>query len=185
MSTHCGSGSRWQGATPGEHTLLLAYSHLVVDGWSAGVLVRDLATFYTAHSLNRPPALTPAEERISMRNSNTLYVGSFAALFVIAVSACPTGGGDCVEAMPGTWEGSGSCFDMPMTNTATVDGCEITFADWSMTGEELPSGAVVSGSAATLTGTGWSDCTGTLADSGMSIEGTCPDGCDFTIAMQE
>ncbi len=120
-----------------------------------------------------------------MRSSNK-YVGlSFAALLVVVISGCPAGGGDCVEAMPGTWEGSGSCFDMPMTNTAAVDGCEITFSDWSMTGEELPSGAVVSGSAATLTGTGWSECTGVLADSGMSIEGTCPDGCDFTIEMQE
>lgn len=120
-----------------------------------------------------------------MRSNTKNFVGSFAVLVAIALSGCPTGGGDCVEAMPGTWEGSGACFDMAMTNTAAVDGCEITFSDWSMTGEELPTGAVVSGSSATLTGTGWSDCTGTLADSGMSIEGTCPDGCDFTLEMQE
>ena len=120
-----------------------------------------------------------------MRNSKKHFVLSFAALFIIAASGCPTGGGDCVEAMPVTWEGSGSCFDMTMTNTAAVDGCQITFTDWSMSGEDLPSGAVVSGSSATLTGSSWSDCTGTLADDGMTIEGTCPDGCDFVLEMQE
>ena len=117
--------------------------------------------------------------------SNMYFVGSFAALIIVAISACPSGGGDCAEAMPGTWQSTGSCFAMAMTSTAAVDGCEITFSDWSMDGEDVPSGAVVSGSSATLTGTGWSECTGTLADSGMMIEGTCPNGCDFMLEMQE
>lgn len=123
-----------------------------------------------------------------MRHVKSLLPGSLATAFIIiAAGACPTGGdgADCVDMMAGTWEGSGTCFDMPMTNTAAVDGCEISFADWSMEGESLPTGAVVAGSAATLTGDGWSDCTGTLADSGMLIEGTCPDGCDFKLEMQE
>lgn len=120
-----------------------------------------------------------------MRHVKPLLIGSFTAALVFASSACPAAGGECVEMMAGTWEGSGNCFDMPMTNTAAVDGCEITFDDWSMTGESLPTGAVVVGSAATLTGDGWSDCTGALADSGMSIVGTCPDGCAFTLEMQE
>lgn len=113
----------------------------------------------------------------------SLLTGPLAIMFAVLAGGCPTGSGDCVEAMPGTWEGDGSCFDMAMTATAAVDGCAITFADWSMAGD-LPTGAAVSGSAATLTGTGWSDCTGVLADDGMSIDGTCPDGCDFTLTMQ-
>lgn len=120
-----------------------------------------------------------------MRKVCSCLVGPLAIMLAVLVGGCPTGSGDCVEAMPGTWEGSGTCFSMAMTNTAAVDGCAITFTDWSMSGEEVPSGAAVSGSAATLTGTGWSDCTGVLADDGMSIEGTCPDGCDFTLEMQE
>ncbi|MBK9992034.1 MAG: amino acid adenylation domain-containing protein [Verrucomicrobia bacterium] len=43
-----------------EHVLLLAYHHLIVDGWSAGVLVRDLAALYAAHSHSLKPALPPA-----------------------------------------------------------------------------------------------------------------------------
>lgn len=120
-----------------------------------------------------------------MRHVKHLLISSFTAAFVVTTGACPAAGDQCVEMMAGTWEGSGDCFAMPMTNTAAVDGCEITFADWSMTGESLPTGAVVVGSAATLTGDGWSDCTGVLADSGMMIEGTCPDGCAFMLEMQE
>ena len=33
---------------PDEHVLLLAAHHIVIDGWSMGVLVRDLAAFYNA-----------------------------------------------------------------------------------------------------------------------------------------
>lgn len=123
-----------------------------------------------------------------MRTLSARLAGTIFTVLLAGLAGCPTGGGgdgECVEAMAGTWEGSGDCFDMAMTNTAAVDGCALTFSDWSMSGEELPTGASIDGSAVTLTGTGWSDCTGTIDDSGMSIEGTCPDGCAFTLAMQE
>ncbi|MCC7109109.1 MAG: hypothetical protein IT382_07470 [Deltaproteobacteria bacterium] len=124
-----------------------------------------------------------------MRTRSARLAGTTLTVLLAVLAGCPTGGGggddECVEAMAGTWEGSGDCFAMAMTNTAAVDGCAITFSDWSMSGEDLPTGASIDGSAVTLSGTGWTDCTGTIADSGMSIEGTCPDGCAFTLAMQE
>ena len=43
-----------------EHTLLLAYHHLIVDGWSAGVLVRDLAAIYAARCQGAEPTLATA-----------------------------------------------------------------------------------------------------------------------------
>src|SRR6202022_521242 len=34
---------------PADHVLLLSLHHIVGDGWSIGVLVRDLAAFYREH----------------------------------------------------------------------------------------------------------------------------------------
>ena len=40
-----------------EHVLLLAMHHVVSDGWSAGVLLRDLAALYRAYRLGGPAPL--------------------------------------------------------------------------------------------------------------------------------
>ncbi|PYS97072.1 MAG: hypothetical protein DMF50_02030, partial [Acidobacteria bacterium] len=40
-----------------DHILLLTMHHIVADGWSIGVLLRELQTFYDAHVTGRPPLL--------------------------------------------------------------------------------------------------------------------------------
>ncbi len=42
---------------PEEHVLLLTIHHIVSDGWSMNVLVRDLAEFYKAHLAGHSPEL--------------------------------------------------------------------------------------------------------------------------------
>jgi amino acid adenylation domain-containing protein len=42
-----------------EHRLVLALHHIVADGWSIGLLIRDLAAFYTARRDGRPSGLPP------------------------------------------------------------------------------------------------------------------------------
>ncbi|WP_244207078.1 condensation domain-containing protein, partial [Caballeronia pedi] len=42
-----------------EHVLLFTMHHIVSDGWSTGVLVRELAACYTAALRNEPVALPP------------------------------------------------------------------------------------------------------------------------------
>ncbi|TSC19079.1 condensation domain-containing protein, partial [Corallococcus sp. Z5C101001] len=42
-----------------EHLLLVAMHHIVSDGWSMGVLVREVAAFYEAFSTQRTPSLPP------------------------------------------------------------------------------------------------------------------------------
>lgn len=42
-----------------EHILVLAVHHIVADGWSLGVISRELAHFYDAALAGRPPALPP------------------------------------------------------------------------------------------------------------------------------
>jgi amino acid adenylation domain-containing protein len=42
---------------PDEHWLLLTMHHLVTDGWSIGILARELAAVYGALRAGRPPAL--------------------------------------------------------------------------------------------------------------------------------
>lgn len=55
------SGPPWRLAllrrNPEEHTLLLNLHHIVSDGWSTGVLMRELADFYAAALRERPPLL--------------------------------------------------------------------------------------------------------------------------------
>ncbi|HEX2187358.1 MAG TPA: amino acid adenylation domain-containing protein, partial [Longimicrobiaceae bacterium] len=43
----------------GDHLLLLTIHHAVVDGWSAGVLLRELAVLYRARVAGEPSPLTP------------------------------------------------------------------------------------------------------------------------------
>ena len=44
---------------PSEHVLILVVHHIVFDGASVGVLVRELAALYEAEITGRPPALEP------------------------------------------------------------------------------------------------------------------------------
>ncbi len=40
-----------------EHVLLINFHHIVVDGWSIGILLRELSVLYQAHSAGRPSPL--------------------------------------------------------------------------------------------------------------------------------
>jgi amino acid adenylation domain-containing protein len=42
-----------------EHSLLLCLHHIIADGWSIGVLTRDLAAFYAAFRRGASPSLPP------------------------------------------------------------------------------------------------------------------------------
>ncbi|WP_218059572.1 non-ribosomal peptide synthetase, partial [Xanthomonas translucens] len=42
-----------------EHRLLLTMHHIVTDGWSMGLLVRELSTLYAAFALGQPDPLPP------------------------------------------------------------------------------------------------------------------------------
>ena len=44
---------------PERHALLLGVHHIVFDGWSVAVFVRDLATAYAARQVGRPPSWSP------------------------------------------------------------------------------------------------------------------------------
>ncbi|NPD30072.1 condensation domain-containing protein, partial [Corallococcus exiguus] len=44
---------------PTEHVLLLTMHHIVSDGWSMGVLVRELVAFYEAFREGRSPSVAP------------------------------------------------------------------------------------------------------------------------------
>ncbi|WP_433385475.1 amino acid adenylation domain-containing protein [Micromonospora sp. KLBMP9576] len=44
---------------PDRHVLLVTMHHIVSDGWSIGVLTRELGTLYTAHHEGRPDPLPP------------------------------------------------------------------------------------------------------------------------------
>ena len=43
-----------------SHVLVLTVSHLIVDGWSVGVLLHELKSLYAAQARGRPPDLEPA-----------------------------------------------------------------------------------------------------------------------------
>jgi natural product biosynthesis luciferase-like monooxygenase protein/amino acid adenylation domain-containing protein len=44
---------------PARHVLVCVMHHIVSDGWSIGVFVRELAALYTAFAAGRPPPLAP------------------------------------------------------------------------------------------------------------------------------
>ncbi len=46
--------------SPQEHVLVFTAHHIVCDGWSAAVIVRDWAELYSAKKQGRAPALAPA-----------------------------------------------------------------------------------------------------------------------------
>ena len=43
--------------SPAEHVLVLATHHIVMDGWSIGVLLKEMAGFYEAFHSNRTPEI--------------------------------------------------------------------------------------------------------------------------------
>ncbi|MBZ5622000.1 MAG: amino acid adenylation domain-containing protein [Acidobacteriia bacterium] len=43
--------------SPIEHMLVLTMHHIVMDGWSIGVLLKEMAEFYDAFHANRPPEI--------------------------------------------------------------------------------------------------------------------------------
>lgn len=45
--------------TESEHILLLNMHHMIVDGWSIRLMVRDLAAFYAAHAQQQSPTVPP------------------------------------------------------------------------------------------------------------------------------
>lgn len=45
-----------------EHLVLLCVHHVIADGWSCGVLLRDLGELYAAQKAHRAPALAPAHQ---------------------------------------------------------------------------------------------------------------------------
>jgi amino acid adenylation domain-containing protein/non-ribosomal peptide synthase protein (TIGR01720 family) len=44
-----------------EHILVVTIHHIASDGWSAGIMVRELATLYEAYAAGRVPELAPLE----------------------------------------------------------------------------------------------------------------------------
>lgn len=112
------------------------------------------------------------------------------ALFLLALAACNGGGTGsddtdstdtdvtCTALPEGGWLVNGTCIGMDMTGTLTLDntGCGFTFSDWNMM-MDMPKGGKVSGDTVTLTGAGWTDCTGAIVDG--VVDGTCDDGCAF------
>jgi amino acid adenylation domain-containing protein/non-ribosomal peptide synthase protein (TIGR01720 family) len=45
--------------SPSEHVLVLVMHHIISDGWSLGILARELAAHYEAFARGRDPALAP------------------------------------------------------------------------------------------------------------------------------
>ena len=44
---------------PDDHVLMITPHHIICDGWSNGILVRELAAFYDAFRLDVEPQLPP------------------------------------------------------------------------------------------------------------------------------
>jgi amino acid adenylation domain-containing protein len=45
-----------------DHFVMLTVHHVIADGWSCGVLLRDLGELYAARQAGRPPDLPPAQQ---------------------------------------------------------------------------------------------------------------------------
>ena len=89
----------------------------------------------------------------------------------------------CVIVNDGLWAASGSCFTEPTTATMTFDANACTFALTAWTpATNAPTGAAVVRSAVSLTGDGWTDCTGDINGHHDGIDGTCPVGCTWALA---
>ena len=108
-------------------------------------------------------------------------------VLVLVVSSCgapPAGNANCTQGVAGPWTASGAAFAMVMHTTTTFSDCKATFANWDQAMSK-PDGATLSGKNVTFTGTGWTDCTGTITDDGMTITGACADGSALSMAMQQ
>ncbi|HEX6291020.1 MAG TPA: amino acid adenylation domain-containing protein [Herpetosiphonaceae bacterium] len=62
-----------QEGTRQEHTLLLTLHHIVADGWSMGVLVRELAALYTAFTTGSDHALGPVGTPLPIQYADFAY----------------------------------------------------------------------------------------------------------------
>lgn len=60
----------------GRSELVLIVHHIVCDGWSAGVLMRDLAALYTAALQGQPAALPPAQGVSDLVEAEAQWGGS-------------------------------------------------------------------------------------------------------------
>lgn len=45
--------------SPGHHLLVLTMHHIIADGWSIDILLKELAKFYVAYDSNQPPEVAP------------------------------------------------------------------------------------------------------------------------------
>ncbi len=59
MTTDAPVRARLLVASPGVHVLVLVIHHIATDGWSTGVLTRDLGVAYAARRQGQPPAWAP------------------------------------------------------------------------------------------------------------------------------
>ena len=122
------------------------------------------------------------------------FASMFLALAACAPSASPdsgslSGGETCTALSAGTWTFSGDAFGMgdnTMTGDVTLDAsaCTFTFDNWDMQMDDLPSGGVLDGDAATLDGLNsrWRTCTGTATDE-SNAAGTCAtDGTEWAMS---
>lgn len=97
------------------------------------------------------------------------------------------GSGTCGVMRDGAWEASGTCFGDDRTMTVTTSGCDVVFSSWSGA-EPGPSSAIIDERTVRFSGNGFAGCTGTLAGSGRSVEGSCPSNatvgaCDLTLTQ--
>lgn len=60
----------------GRSELILIVHHMVCDGWSAGVLMRDLAALYTAALQGKPAILPPAQGISDLVEAEAQWIGS-------------------------------------------------------------------------------------------------------------
>jgi len=64
---------------PDQHEIIMSVHHIICDGWSFGVLLKDLAAFYSANVKGEQPSLTdPLQFRdfVDIQNENLEIVGS-------------------------------------------------------------------------------------------------------------
>ncbi|MFE6055581.1 AMP-binding protein [Kitasatospora sp. NPDC056446] len=83
---------------PEDHVVLLAVHHLVSDGWSLGVLLRDLGVLYSAlRDGRRPPAVRPGPEYRELVEWSNAHWPASRTHFAAALAGAP----EAVDPFPG------------------------------------------------------------------------------------